>query len=316
MTEARDFIWLIRSAGERTAQHCLHLVQDIAPEHEVHFIEEEPFNQALVKGFGIAEASSAKWMVCIDADVLLYRKGILELLEVARRAEEDVCYVQGLTIDRFIPIIRSAGNGIYRTSVASQAKSLVPRGDSSNRPETTTMQGLLAAGYKMYRTNIVVGIHDYGQYYRDIYRKVFLHTHKHKNVIGEVGRYWESLQNENLDFKVARAAMKISSTYSQNIPVSKSFKQQEAQKALFFMDLTEKEALATSEFNQEDIASIVQNFKSHEALQQKKFPEYSKNYFVSPPQSKKLPKFARKGVGYAGGLAVRWGPWLTEWGSD
>lgn len=43
-------------------------------------------------------------------------------------------------------------------------------------------------------------------------------------------------------------------------------------------------------FDSAEIADMVKNFRIEEAIQQKKFPKYSKNYLVPEPEPKKPPK--------------------------
>ena len=167
-TITNSFHVVIRSAGERTTDLCYRLLTGIFPKSQVEIIEESPFSAAILKTFELGIASNKKWTICIDADVLVERKGLLELMKVAKNVSEDTWYVQGLTIDKFIPIIRSADNGIYRNSIVSEAIDFIPEDGTSLRPETTTMQAMISRSHKMYRSNIIVGQHDYEQSYIDI----------------------------------------------------------------------------------------------------------------------------------------------------
>ena len=193
-----DTLWLVRSADERTTEVCERLIRTIAPPEKVVVIRERPFSAALHRGFVLGAASGLKWMVCIDADVLIYPPAMLRLLEVAESVEDHIFYVQGLTIDKLIPIKRPPGNGIYRNALVSKAQQFIPADGTSLRPETTVMESMIAAGHLMYRTNMVVGLHDFEQSYADIYRKSFLHAKKHENVLPLMKSYWHAHRDRRL----------------------------------------------------------------------------------------------------------------------
>jgi len=281
MKDNNRFIWVIRSAGERTKDACIRLIMEFAKKEDIFVVEKSPFSNALKECFEIAENSNADWMICIDADTLIYKEGILKLMEVALKADEEICYVQGLTIDKFIPIYRSPGNGIYRNSLAKEYQTALINAKESIRPETAVMQEVLKLDYKMLRTKIVVGIHDYHQWYRDIYRKIFTHTRKHQNIIQDTLKIWEALENEDTDFQVAIASMKVSNSYRGFIDVHKNFRSEEAQKVMYFLGLKEKEILDVSRINDHYIHDILRNFRTNYNLQMAKFPEYTKDYLIT-----------------------------------
>jgi hypothetical protein len=215
--------WIIRSVDERTSAVCENLIKQFVPHNGVKVINEQPFSAAIKKMFELGVASGKKWTVCVDADVLVYKKGFLKLIDVAESVSDDIYYVQGLTIDKFLPIIRSAGSGIYRNKWVKDAIQFIPEEGTSVRPETTTMKGMTALGHKCYRTDIVVGLHDFEQWYEDIYRKSFLHATKHQNVFPMVEEYWKKNKNADKDFEVALMGASVRKTYNDTVYVDKAF---------------------------------------------------------------------------------------------
>jgi len=232
--------WIIRAAGERTKDVCSEIIREFVPADSQEIIEERPFAEAIRKTFERGYLSGKKWTVCIDADVFVSQEGFRQLHAIAETLPPRVWYVQGLTIDKFIPIIRTAGTGIYRNKYVREALKYIPGDGTSLRPETTTMQGMLADRYLMYRTPIVVGLHDLEQSYIDIGRKTFLHFHKHHKIRDEMIAYWERRQRQDLDFKAALMGARLGEKFDGALLIDREFKRQEIQAALSQMGLKEK----------------------------------------------------------------------------
>ena len=285
----KDTIWVIRSAGERTTEACRALVEEFVPSDQVRVIQEVPFSKAIKKTFQIGAESGKKWTVCLDADVLVYREGIRELLEATESVDSHIWSVQGLTIDKFIPIIRTAGNGIYRNSMVQEAMQYIPEEGTSLRPETTMMDAMIAAGHLKYRTNIVVGIHDFEQYFSDIFRKTFLHVHKHSNVLNEMLAYWEQMKKDDEDFEIALLGAEAGKSFSGTIKIDKRFRQKEWQRICEREEIKEKDDLPSKKITPAKVRDFVNTFETDMELQKKKFPEFDRCYVMwpSPPAWKK-----------------------------
>ena len=277
-------LWVIRSVGERTTAACEHLVRQLAPPDRVVVTHEQPFGAALHKGFELGAASGLKWMVCIDADVLIHAEGMRKLLEVAETVDERIFYVQGLTIDKLIPIKRPPGNGIYRNALVQKARQFVPEEGTSLRPETTVMEGMIATGHLMYRTNIVVGLHDFEQSYEDIYRKSFLHAKKHTNVLPLMEAYWKKHRQADQDFEVALLGANVGKTYYDTVYVDKRFQEEEWQTLRHMKRIQEKPPLDSHAYAPSHIKEIIDTFLTDPVLQQQKFPQYQQSYLMWPPQ--------------------------------
>ncbi len=299
-------LWVIRSVDERTTDLCEHLIRQFAPAENVRVIHEQPFSAALRKGFDLGAASGLKWMVCIDADVLIDAEGMIRLLAIAETVNESIFYVQGLTVDKLIPIKRPPGNGIYRNSLAHKARQFVPEDGTSLRPETTTMEGMIAAGHLMYRTTIVVGLHDFEQSYEDIYRKSFLHAQKHANVLPLVEAYWKKHQETDRDFEVALLGAKVGKTYRDIVYVDKRFQREEWRILRQMKNIQEKPPLDRRAYSTDRIREIINTFPTDPVLQQQKFPQYQENYLMWPPTPLHR-RIGQKMLGWLGAVLMKSG---------
>ena len=271
----KDTFWVVRSAGERTVEACADLIRAFVPAYRVTIVEERPFAAAIAKTYRLAAASGCKWTFCIDADVFVHAEGFRQLYEVAESLHDSIWYVQGLTVDKFIPIIRTAGNGIYRSSVASIAISEIPEDGTTLRPEATTIDRMLVRGYQAYRTPIVVGIHDFEQHYHDIARKTFLHYHKHHNVRPEMQGYWRSQQEADPDFRVALMGARLGESFRDSLRIDREFKRREIATELEAIHLTPKPPIAPGAIDTDYVTRFLASYRPDPGIQQKKYPEYT-----------------------------------------
>ncbi len=170
---------VIRSCGERTTDACRRLIEkQVAPEN-VLLVQEVPFEQALRKTYTLAIERNARWTVTVDADVLLRHDAVARLVNAAEQAAENVVMLEGLIYDKILGKCRQAGHRIYRTSLLPRALELVPVDGTQIRPEFHVLQQLEAEDWVSARMPDVLGVHDFEQYYCDLYRKSFVHGQKH-----------------------------------------------------------------------------------------------------------------------------------------
>ncbi|WP_420457973.1 hypothetical protein [Neolewinella sp.] len=278
----QDTFWVVRSAGERTVAACTELIRSFVPAHRVVQVEERPFAKAIDKTFRLAAASGCEWTFCIDADVFVHAEGMRQLYEIAAKVPDNVWFVQGLTVDKFIPIIRTAGTGIYRSKVAGMATIGIPEDGTALRPEDVTRRSMLTRGYQMYRTPIVVGLHDFEQYYHDIARKTFLHYHKHHTVRPEMQGYWRSQQAQDADFRAALLGAELGESFADNLLIDREFKRQEIAAGLERIGLAPKEPLAPGAIDADYVTHFLETYRPDTAIQQKKYPQYTDYQLMYP----------------------------------
>ena len=281
-----DTLWVVRSAGERTTELCETLIRRWAPAENVRVIHERPFSAAVRKGFELGIASGLRWTYCIDADVLLLEREVMEQLRLAETLEDNVFCVQGLVYGKFLPIKRPAGNHLYRNALVERALPLIPSDGHALRPESVTTQAMKDQGYVTYQTNVVLGLHDYEQYYLDIYRKCFLHVNKHEEALMPmVESHWRKHRATDQDYEVALLGALMGKVHQGTVYIDKHFQEEEGQRALALKNIAEKPPLSLSEYSPEKIRSIAQQFRSVERVQQYKNPRYRENYVRDTPVS-------------------------------
>jgi len=190
-------------AGERSFQVCKHLLLKQIPENCVHVVSEMPFESALRKTYKIGIESGEKWLMTLDADVLLRKDAVSNLFSRAEALPEHFFQIEGLVHDKLTGMYRKAGHRIYRTKYLDTALRHIPVNNSEIRPEYVTLQRMEAIGFRSMEINTVFGVHDYEQFYRDVYRKAFVHANKHQVWLPKLISRWKELACEDDDFRIA-----------------------------------------------------------------------------------------------------------------
>lgn len=182
-----NYIVVIRTAGERTYNVCKSIISSQVPnDTQIYTVQEIPFEKTLRECYKIGISSNKKWMITIDSDVLLRGNIIPELIDIANSLHESFFQFEGYVFDRFFSKYKCAGIRVYRVEYLSKAINFIPENGKELRPETYIVNRMVDLGFKTKKEKIVCGIHDFEQYYSDIYRKVYVHTRKHYRYIFSV----------------------------------------------------------------------------------------------------------------------------------
>lgn len=236
-----DITLIVRECGERTADACAAMLQALFPGQAIHRVSGRPFSATLRLALEKALAEDRPWTLCIDADVLVL-PGLLDLLHEAQASPEDVFELQGLVFDKLMTAPRAAGNHLYRTRLIGRALPLIPAGHSL-RPETEMIEAMAGLGHPSRQLRCVVGLHDYGQSYKDLYAKASLHGHKHRALMPLCRPLWRLLAREDDDYRVALLALEDSRRRDDAPSVSRDYLEEDARLAAARLGLAEKPAL-------------------------------------------------------------------------
>ena len=204
MTICSDVAVVIRTCGERTLEICKQLVEEQVEHKNIVVINEIPFSKAVRKTFEIGLDYHLPWTLAIDADVLIAKNAIREVIKAAHDYDQKTFKFTGRVCDKLFLKPRAGGIHLYRSCHLEAALKIFPT-EEFIRPETQIADMLQQKGNLSNPfLGVMVGIHDYEQWYRDIYRKAFVHANKHGNsyVTGFL-RNWSKRMNEDNDYKVA-----------------------------------------------------------------------------------------------------------------
>lgn len=201
MDNFADVACVVRTIGERTTGACISLAENFFGANAVEVVCREPFSAALRMSLERGINMGKPWTLIIDADVLIHAPGLAAMLGDRRDLPGNTFMYHASVMDKFFRRYRRAGNRLYRTACLPVALGMIVSGKCL-RPERDLCQSMLESGYRNFQSYGIVGIHDYGQYYRDILRKMVLFSAKHKSILDWLKSQWAEA-GEDKDFMAA-----------------------------------------------------------------------------------------------------------------
>lgn len=214
---------VIRHTNERTFNACLKLLISQVPSDNLYIISETPFSKAVRKTFEIGIGCNKDWTLAIDADIFVTNNCVDTLASVAENLEDYFFEIQGRILDKFYGVPRGGGPHLYRTKYLKDAIKFIPEEGTSLRPESDTYNKMAEIGYHYYFGKEVYGLHDYEQFYKDIYRKGFLHAKKHWRYLAHFEKFWNENKENDFDFTVALFGFEQSRNFNKTVYVDRNF---------------------------------------------------------------------------------------------
>lgn len=247
---------VIRSVKERTESLCKKMILDQGvPKESIFVINEAPFSKAMKIGFEIGIAEKRPWTYCVDADLLLRPQSILNLIGHADKQPANVCEIQGFILDKFFGGARKGGVHLYRTSLLNKVIEFIPSEGKNIRPEAHTLNSMRAAGYPSLTVKELVGLHDFEQTHEDIFRKCFVHAHKHLGYTDLFLPFWRSKSHNDLDYKIALAGFGEGVKHFGEVRIDK--REKYFQEAMRDLEVSSKMEIDLSEWSLERVESII-----------------------------------------------------------
>lgn len=197
---------VIRSSNERTHEACLQRTKQQVPEQNIFILNETPFLKAVKRTFEIGLEHKNKYTLAIDADILLTENAIDQMATQFDKLRDPTFVLQGYVLDKLYGEYRQGGPHLYNTELLEKAlKTLKGYNTRTLRPESSTYNELATSGYSTNITPEIYGIHDYEQYYYDIYRKAFFHAVKHRKngVLSKMLSHWANKITRDKDYQIA-----------------------------------------------------------------------------------------------------------------
>jgi len=251
---------IVRSANERTEALCRSLIEAQVPAQNVVTIREVPFSAAVQKTFEVGIERNLPWTLCFDADVLISKGAIKALLQAAETTADHIFEVQGYVLCKFFGGPRPAGNHLYRTSLLPEALRHVPT-QNVLRPETAVMRKMESIGHPFIQLSTVVGLHDYEQYYKDIYRKCFIQAHKHSYLMERLfDPLWQRESANEPDFKVAMSGLEDGQVHTDEVKIDVSSFPVQIEALLADADLSERGPIDPQRYGGQRPEQVIKRF--------------------------------------------------------
>ena len=107
-----------------------------------------------------------------------------------------------MTIDRLFMDYRSVGNRLYRVSSLPLLRKILNNTKNNLRPEGTMLREAVKLGYKIKPIQDVIGVHDFFQFSRDLFRKGYTCSFKHLDHSSDLLSTWKRLSKDSVDFSI------------------------------------------------------------------------------------------------------------------
>jgi hypothetical protein len=101
------------------------------------------------------------------------------------------------------------GPHVYRTSLLRKAVALCSPIRRRLRPEGWVMDLMVTAGHGWVQGDLLVGVHDFEQYYRDLFRKGIQHAKKHAEHVPFLKAAWRRLMAADPDFRIVSWGVRV-----------------------------------------------------------------------------------------------------------
>lgn len=183
------FCVVLRAAGERTEVLAEQLLREQCG--QVHVLRVSPFAEAVRECYRTAIESGAPWLLTCDADVLVAPDLANQVQRIATRLPDGAWQAIGYVDDKLAGCARLGGLRLHRVSALAD---LVERIADSVRPEADLCR--LRPNWQ--RVRVVLGRHDFDQWYGDLHRKGAAHRRKHASWGASIVPRWRASKDRDL----------------------------------------------------------------------------------------------------------------------
>lgn len=251
-----SYIVTVRSTGERTKDACIQSVlNDGIDEPSIQIINETPFKKALETCFRTAIEKNVKWLLTIDADMIIVPGTLQPFFEAAEQLPDHFLQVQGKIIDKFTGMIRKGGPRIYRVRLLKKALELSESLEDHIRPESRIISIMGDLGYPSRYISPIICLHDFEQYYSDVYRKSYVHAVKHEKNLSKILTNAARHKDHDADYRIILKAVYDSLSGNSQVKIDKRILADESNQALDELGLTEKKG----HVDQYEIEKLIKN---------------------------------------------------------
>jgi hypothetical protein len=254
-----DYIIVIRSSEERTFEVCRELLERYASPKQVTFVKLSPFKAALEECFRIGINSKKKWLITADADMLVLPGSVDLLVQQAQQMPENYLQLQGKIYDKITGSIRKAGPRIYRIKYLPKVLEYSMNSEDNIRPEGSLVTVLGKQGMPSRYISAVTALHDFEQYYKDLYRKAYVHAIKHQNLAGKLIQRSIENKEQDKDFQVILRAVLDGIEEAGKVSIDVNLFRKKSEQALKLLGIEEKKPLSDSIDPEEILHSIQKN---------------------------------------------------------
>lgn len=255
-----NFEYVIRTIGERTEEVCIELVRrEKSLNEKMSIVREQTHVDAVDKTFLLGLQSEADWLVLIDADMLLLPGCMQEIRDEIVSLNENTVVMFPAVFDKLYSM-RRWGVTIYRVSMIEEVYTAFQQARSQHhlKIEGKAIKEVASGQMEIFHSRKVVAIHDFHQYYKDLYRKIYLNAIRNPGYNERAKSYWNKMSREDADYLVMLKAMEDALTEGRQLDNSvNDFSQSELTERIGKLGLSEKYPLLWEDFVDKSLAMFM-----------------------------------------------------------
>ena len=247
--KSRSVHVVLRTANERTVFISEALVRaQCPPDVGVTLIKERPFEKALRACYQAGLDAGQRWTITVDADVMILPGAINGLVKSAETMPQCNVQLEGRVFDKVLGVYRPAGLRIYRTDLLHRAMRFIPPMGQTIRPEYETLLAMGRLGFPSRFVPDIFALHDFEQFYIDLYRKAYVHAYKHSWLVSDLLKRCRDYLKNDPDFLILLKGLWDGLTMNDAVSIDCSLFKEKAVKALQELGFREKEPINVEEF--------------------------------------------------------------------
>lgn len=254
--------FVVRTVGERTENLCNELIVRYKNQNEPMFTVRRPTHvDAIQETLELAADQPGGWIVAVDADMLLYPGALNQMRTELNSVHENASVVHFAVSDKFYRM-RRWGVTAYRQCAAAEGAIVLSdiRKNPSLKIERALIRKLQEAGRIIDFSKTDVALHDFYQYYSDLYRKAYLNAVRNPAITKRAEKVWKRVATSDPDYivilKGTHDAVDGSVRLSNSV---RDFEPTRLKEIVESLGLEEKSPLTSAVFGKWDLEALVRD---------------------------------------------------------
>jgi len=219
-------------------------------DERVDTVSGKPHAVAVEETMIIGMRTDADWVVALDADMLLFPNAVASMRhELSELAGARPVVLFGI-YDKLYSMKRW-GLTVYSASILPELHATFQsvKQRQNLKIENAAISEMRKKGQAVVFSKTVVALHDFFQYYGDLYRKVYLNTIRNPGYTQRARQYWRKMSAIDPDYRVMAMAMQDALAGGRSLTNSfRDFSAEELQSRVSACGLTEKSELSRLDF--------------------------------------------------------------------
>lgn len=257
---SRALAFVVRAVGERTESLCIDLLEQYRRKSDsLLVIRQQTHADAVEKTLRVAADQSQDWTVAIDADMLLY-PGVVDRMRSELYSTHNSASVVHFAVSDKLYRMKRWGVTVFSRDAACEGGPILQalRDGSNLKIERALIKELQNRGREVSFSRTDVALHDFLQYYADLYRKAYLNAIRNPDITRRAHRPWRKMAAVDRDYAAILKGSEDALTETRQLSNSVAdFEPAMLQARIQSLGLEEKENLTEDSYNNWDIEKMV-----------------------------------------------------------